>query len=104
MSRIVEIADGVVQELIATQTMIRRFPAGGGHVSFTGLYLIRHDGVIIGTRDGETVKADFEELGGVLFDVPLPDGGVAQVPGDTILAALDAVFDYVRDGPEPGDE
>ena len=104
MSRIIEIADGVVQELTAVQTLIRRFPAGGGNVAFTGLYLIRHDGVVIGIREGEDVKADFEELGGIMFDVPMPDGSVAQVPGDTILAALDAVFDYVRDGPEPDDE
>ena len=102
MSRIIEIADGVVQELTAVQTLIRRFPAGGGSVAFTGLSLIRHDGVVIGIRDGETVSAGFDQLGGILFDVPLPDGSVAQVPGDTILAALDAVFDYVLT--EPGDE
>lgn len=105
MPRIVEIAEGVVQELMATQTTIRRFPAGGGSVAFTGLYLIRHDGAIIGTRNGETVSAGFEYLGGILFAVPMPDGSVAQVPGETILAALDAVFDYIRDSgitaPEP---
>lgn len=94
-SRVKEKQGTVTERLVAAQCVIRRNADGSGDIRFRGEVLVSLDGEPVGTEDAGHVSATFAELGGRTYPVVI-NGNTVQVAGQTILDALESVYDYVR--------
>lgn len=96
MSRTTTSTMDVTETLIAARCTVRRYQAGGGDIEFAGVHLLTGPlGEDMGSREGRVVRGKFVDLAAVTFPVVI-NGNTVQVAGQTILDALESVYDYLR--------
>lgn len=91
----------VTATLVAARCTIRRSTTdpAQGDIEFAGVSKITGpNGVSLGQRDTGTIRATFAQLGGRTYPVKIGNSTV-QVAGQTILDALESVYDYLRNQP-----